>query len=124
VLGVGFDPVFLEMWPALSCGACVHIVGAETKANPDALAQWLHDQRISNSILPTALGEVYLAHHGTSPYMRVLGMGGDVLKRSPPEGASYRLENMYGPTGASAATRTAASCCDSNRGLLHSQCLR
>ena len=30
--------------------------------------------------------------------MRVLGMGGDVLKRSPPEGAAFRLENMYGPT--------------------------
>ena len=52
VLGVGFDPVFLEMWPALCCGASVHVVSAETKANPDALAKWLVDNKISNSILP------------------------------------------------------------------------
>ena len=49
--------------------------------------------------MPTALAEVFLAHHAhDATSLRVLQTGGDTLKRTPPPGVSFRFENLYGPT--------------------------
>ncbi|GBG31706.1 N-5-amino-5-carboxypentanoyl-L-cysteinyl-D-valine synthase [Hondaea fermentalgiana] len=108
LVGSAFDPVGLEIWPFLSAGASVHFVEDEEKKSLNDLRASLHDNRITVSLLPTPLLEVFLrtkassaTHHPAWPSsLRVVYGGGDklhvpreVLARVP-----FRLDNHYGPS--------------------------
>ncbi|MGW3496805.1 non-ribosomal peptide synthetase [Streptomyces sp. NPDC001020] len=99
VASPGFDAAVWEMWPALACGAALHVPSDETRADPVRLARFLADRRVTVCFLPTPLAEAVLSEpfpaHGT---LRALLTGGDALTARPAPDAPYRLYNHYGPT--------------------------
>ena len=55
-----FDASVWEIWPYLAAGASIHIPDDETRMSPAKLVQWLADERITMSFLPTPLAEAAL----------------------------------------------------------------
>ncbi|MGW2226514.1 MupA/Atu3671 family FMN-dependent luciferase-like monooxygenase [Streptomyces formicae] len=99
VCSQSFDAAVLEIWAALTAGATVVIADDTVRRDPAALARWYAEQRITFSILPTALGEAVLAlPDDQQPPLRHLLLGGDVLRTRPRPTAPYETVNVYGPT--------------------------
>nr|WP_244410252.1 MupA/Atu3671 family FMN-dependent luciferase-like monooxygenase [Streptomyces albofaciens] len=99
VCSQSFDASVLEIWPALTAGASVVIADDTVRADPRTLARWYARERVTFSILPTALGEALLALPPTEqPPLRHLLLGGDVLRTRPHPDVAYETVNVYGPT--------------------------
>jgi amino acid adenylation domain-containing protein len=99
VAGVGFDAAVWEIWPHLAAGATLFIADEITRRSPQALRDWLVDQRITIAFVPTVLAEPLL--HSTWPMeiaLRTFLTGADTLHRRPPGGLPFVLVNNYGPT--------------------------
>ncbi|HXT39116.1 MAG TPA: amino acid adenylation domain-containing protein [Candidatus Angelobacter sp.] len=97
--GFSFDASVWELWPYLTAGASIHIVDDDTRASAAALVQWLGEEKITISFLPTPLAEAAL----TLPWprgakLRVMLTGGDKLNNRPAAGLPFQLVNHYGPT--------------------------
>lgn len=96
-----FDATGWEIWPYLSCGACVLFPDEETRVSPEILRDWLIEQRITITFLPTPLAErmLTLDWPQTTP-LRFLLTGADTLHHYPSPGLPFALINNYGPTEA------------------------
>ncbi len=95
-----FDASVLETWPALTAGACVVVADDDARRDAKALARWYTEQRITFTMLPTALAETLLelAPADQPPLLRHCAAGGDVLRTRPRPGTGYEVVNIYGPT--------------------------
>ncbi len=99
VAGLGFDATAWEIWPALTAGASLHIAGEMTRRSPQTLREWLIQQKITVSFVPTVLAEQLL--HSAWPKetaLRILLTGADTLRRRPIEGLPFTFVNNYGPS--------------------------
>jgi len=99
VASPGFDVSIGEIWPALTAGAALYVPEPEVRLSPRSLQEWLVDQQITVSDLPTPLAEAML----TLPWpddtaLRVMLTGGDRLHLRPPAELPFPLFNVYGPT--------------------------
>ncbi len=97
--GLGFDASVWEIWPTLSAGATLYVVEEETRISPDAVIEFLTDNQIHVSFIPTPLAELVLEREVPRDMaLRDLLTGGAQLHRYRPAGVPYRLINHYGPT--------------------------
>ncbi len=96
---VGFDAAVWELWPYLTAGASVHIPDEAVRNQVEPLRDWLVEQKITGSFVPTPLAEllIQLEWSATSA-LRTLLTGADTLHRRPPQGLPFTLVNNYGPT--------------------------
>jgi amino acid adenylation domain-containing protein len=97
-----FDVTVEEIWPYLTLGASVYFVPDENiRIIPTAMRDWLLENDITISMMPTALVEnlMTLDWPATTPLRYVL-TGGDTLYRYPPTTLPFALINNYGPTEA------------------------
>ncbi len=109
VAGLGFDAVVWEIWPHLSCGACVCLCDDAVRAAPTALARWLVDMEISIAFAPTPLAEpIMLAPWPQRTRLRYLLTGGDVLHVRPRHDLPFAVVNNYGPTECTVVTTSGA----------------
>jgi len=93
----GFDAAVWEIWPALACGASVHIVPAHLRQDPVGLRDWILAEGITVSFLPTVLAEAVVALRWPArASLRYLLTGGEALTRRPPPGLPFTLVNNYG----------------------------
>ncbi|MBM0106540.1 non-ribosomal peptide synthase/polyketide synthase [Steroidobacter sp. S1-65] len=97
---LNFDAASWE-WPmALLNGASLHICPRRTMASPDALSEFLIEQRITHAVLPPAL----LAYmQPDRPYsLQMLMVGGEACEKASAWkwAERWRLLNGYGPTEA------------------------
>lgn len=105
VAAPGFDAAVWEIWPYLTAGAGVYIPDEITKADPTQLRDWLVEQNVTITFLPTPLAESVLCL--TWPphtVLRLLLTGGDQLHHHPPPDLPFTLVNNYGPTEVSVVT--------------------
>lgn len=96
---VEFDASVWEMWPVLRAGASLHIPDDITKQDPEALRDWLIDEEITVSFVPTPMAERLISlpwPHSTR--LRTLLTGGDTLHVRPRSSTPFRVINNYGPT--------------------------
>lgn len=96
---VEFDASVWEMWPVLCAGASLHIPDDITKQDPEALRDWLIDEEITISFVPTPMAERLISlpwPHSTR--LRALLTGGDTLHVRPRSSTPFRIINNYGPT--------------------------
>ncbi|MEU0807715.1 MupA/Atu3671 family FMN-dependent luciferase-like monooxygenase [Streptomyces sp. NPDC005970] len=103
-----FDASVLEIWPALTSGASIAVAPEAARLDPPALARWYREERVTFSMLPTALGESVLAlpvH--LQPPLRHLALGGEVMRHRPRPGVPYETVNVYGPTETTVLVTTA-----------------
>jgi amino acid adenylation domain-containing protein len=95
----GFDAAVWESWPYLAAGASLHVPSETTRVSPRALRDWLVENEMTISFVPTPLAErlIALDWPADTP-LRFLLTGGDVLQQYPPAGLPFTLVNNYGPT--------------------------
>ena len=99
VAGLGFDAAVWELWPALAAGATIVIPDDSIRSSPALLQQWLVDEQVTVSFVPTALAQSMV--HSSWPgdtSLRFLLTGGDALSRGPMGGLPFQVVNNYGPT--------------------------
>ncbi len=94
-----FDACGWEIWPPLAVGASIHIVNEQIRSSPTQLQDWLLEQGITISFVPTPLAQAILALPWPSECgLRIMLTGGDKLQQHPPESLPFALINNYGPT--------------------------
>jgi len=97
--GLGFDAAVWELWPYLTAGASIHMVPDCVRTVPEQLRNWLVENKITISFVPTALVEFLLAlDWPRETALRILLTGADALRRYPSPNLPFRLVNNYGPT--------------------------
>jgi amino acid adenylation domain-containing protein len=97
--GVGFDASVWELWPYLTAGASLHLPSDEIRAEPAKLRDWLVQEAINISFLPTPLAERVLSlEWPEQTALQYLLTGGDQLHHYPSPSLDFKLVNHYGPT--------------------------
>jgi amino acid adenylation domain-containing protein len=97
--GLGFDAAVWEVWPYLAIGASVYFPDEEIRTDAKALRDWLVQQKISITFLPTALAEaLLLLDWPVQTALRILLTGADRLYRRPSANLPFQMVNNYGPT--------------------------
>jgi amino acid adenylation domain-containing protein len=98
VVSPSFDVSVWEIWSTLAAGASLHVPDETTRTSPAALVAWLAREEITAGFFPTPLVEALLEEPWpAAARLRVLGCGGDRLRRAPRPGTPFRLLNLYGP---------------------------
>ena len=92
----GFDANMMETYPALTCGATVHIIPEEIRLDLVALNDYFEREHITNGFMTTQVAYQFatsIENHS----LNYLSTGGEKLACiTPPEG--FHLINLYGPT--------------------------
>lgn len=92
--GFGFDASVWEIFPCLTIGASLHIIGENIKLDAEEVNKYFHKKNITISFLPTQFCENFMEFDNKS--LRILLTGGDKLKYYKKR--NYILYNNYGPT--------------------------
>ena len=100
----GFDACMMDMYPALTCGATVHIVPEELRLDLIALNDYFELNHITHSFMTTQVGYQF-ASNIENHSLKFLSTGGEKLASlTPPK--SYQFYNVYGPTECTIFTTT------------------
>ena len=92
----GFDACMMDLYPALTCGAAVHIVPEELRLDLVALNDYFEAQGITHAFMTTQVGYQFATSIDNHSLLH-LSMGGEKLASLTPP-ATCRLHNGYGPT--------------------------
>ena len=100
----GFDACMMDMYPALTTGATVYIVGDDIRLNLPDLNDYFNAEGITHSFMTTQVGCQFAANCDNHS-LRHLSVGGEkILPIVPPK--NYRMHNAYGPTECTIFTTT------------------
>lgn len=115
---VGFDAAVWEIWPYLASGASVAIPQEAIRNNPEALRDWLVENGITITFLPTATAERMLALQWPAQTpLRILLTGADALRKRPAKGIPFALVNNYGPTEGTVVATSGTVAADPSAGV-------
>lgn len=90
-----FDASLLEIYPTLSVGATMVIVGDDIRLNLVALNAYYEQQGVTGGCFTTQLGEQFIDLFDNQS-LRFLDLGGEKLRFFKPR--RYQIFNVYGPT--------------------------
>ena len=100
----GFDACMMDLYPALTCGASVHIIAEEIRLDLMALNDYFEQNNITHSFMTTQVGYQF-ASNIENHSLKYLSTGGEKLASlTPPTG--YKFYNVYGPTECTIFTTT------------------
>lgn len=92
----GFDANMMDLYPALTTGATVHIIAEENRLDLEALNEYFEANDITHSFITTQVGVQFL-QNTKNHSLKHLSVGGEKLVSvDPAEG--YTFHNGYGPT--------------------------
>ena len=92
----GFDACMMDMYPALTTGACVCIIPEETRHDMSQLDQFITDNGVTHSFMTTQVAVMFAKNYPDNPSLKHLSAGGEKLVSIDPP--SYAFHNGYGPT--------------------------
>ena len=92
----GFDACMMDMYPALTCGACVYIIGEDIRLNLPDLNDYFNTQGITHSFITTQVGYQFVTNVENHS-LRCFAVGGEKLSALNPP-TNYKMYNGYGPT--------------------------
>ena len=93
----GFDANMMDMYPALTTGAELHIIPEEIRLDMLAIRDLFRKEKITHSFMTTQVGRQYAELFPEEEYPKYLSVGGErLVPVEPPK--SYALINGYGPT--------------------------
>lgn len=96
---VSFDASVWEIWPYLTSGASIYPANKLIRTDLDRLVDWLDQEAITMSFLPTVLAEAVFDNSRLSSLsLSALLTGGDKLQRRPCIDPPFIVVNHYGPT--------------------------
>jgi len=100
----GFDASMMDMYPALTCGASVYIIGEDIRLNLPDLNDYYNANGITHSFITTQVGYQFVTNVDNRS-LKCFSVGGEKLPAlQPPKG--YRMYNGYGPTECTVFTTT------------------
>ena len=100
----GFDACMMDMYPALTTGASVVIVGDDIRLNLPDLNAYFNEEGVTHSFMTTQVG-CQFAMNCDNHSLHHLSVGGEkILPLTPPK--NYKLHNAYGPTECTIFTTT------------------
>ena len=92
----GFDADMMDLYPALTGGACVHIIDESIRLNLMALNDYFEKNGVTHSFMTTQVGRQF-AENISNHSLKALSVGGEKLVPiEAPEG--FEFYNGYGPT--------------------------
>ena len=100
----GFDACMMDMYPALTCGATVYIIGEDIRLNLPDLNAYFNDNNITHSFMTTQVGCQFAMNFDNHSLLHLSVGGEKVLPLTPP--TAYQLHNAYGPTECTIFTTT------------------
>ncbi|MBV9706298.1 MAG: amino acid adenylation domain-containing protein [Chloroflexi bacterium] len=101
VASMAFDALGWELWPYLTIGASVYLPDEDTRVAPVLLRDWLVENSITITFLPTLLAEHVMAlEWPPTTSLRLLLTGADTLHHYPAPTLPFAVVNNYGPTEA------------------------
>ena len=92
----GFDCHMLDLFPALTTGACVYVIPSDMRIDLPLLNNYMEEQGITVAFMTTQVGHLFattIENHS----LRVLTVAGEKLMPMTAP-SSYTLYNGYGPT--------------------------
>ena len=92
----GFDACLMDLYPALTAGAMVHIIPEAMRLDVEAIDRYFEEQGVTLAFMTTQLGRQF-ADNREGRSLRHLSTGGETLVPIGPS-ASYNFHNLYGPT--------------------------
>ena len=92
----GFDACMMDLYPALTCGACIHIIGDDIRLNLPDLNSYFNEQGITHSFITTQVGYQFVTNVENHS-LRCFAVGGEKLSALNPP-TNYKMYNGYGPT--------------------------
>ncbi|MGN1370477.1 MAG: amino acid adenylation domain-containing protein [Aristaeellaceae bacterium] len=93
----GFDADMMDLYPALTTGAAVHIIPEEMRLDFKKIQEYFEENRITHAFMTTQVGRQF-ADYYTGSSLKHLSVGGEKLAPVFPENKSFRFYNGYGPT--------------------------
>lgn len=100
----GFDACMMDMYPALTCGAAVHIIAEEIRLDLIALNDYFEQQHITHSFMTTQVGYQFATSIENHSLLNLSTGGEKLASLTPPQG--YNFYNVYGPTECTIFTTT------------------
>ena len=92
----GFDACMMDMYPALTTGACVCIIPEDTRHDMSELDRFITDNGVTHSFMTTQVAVMFAKNYPDNPSLKHLSAGGEKLVSIDPP--SYAFHNGYGPT--------------------------
>ena len=92
----GFDACMMDLYPALTTGACVCIIPEETRHDMSLLDRFITDNGVTHSFMTTQVAVMFAKNYPGNPSLKHLSAGGEKLVSIDPP--SYAFHNGYGPT--------------------------
>lgn len=92
----GFDANMMDMYPALTTGASVHVIAEDLRLDLAALNDYFESNGITHSFITTQVGVQFL-QNTRNRSLKHLSVGGEKLVSIDPP-AEYIFHNGYGPT--------------------------
>ena len=93
----GFDMHMMGIYPPLTAGASVHIIGEDMRLDFAALQKYIDDEGITHAFITTQVGRQF-AEYYPGHSLRYLYVAGEKLAPVFPENKSFTFFNAYGPT--------------------------
>ncbi|MBQ4291413.1 MAG: amino acid adenylation domain-containing protein [Muribaculaceae bacterium] len=100
----GFDACMMDLYPALTHGAAVHIIPEEIRLDLIALNEYFEENGITHSFMTTQVGYQF-ATSVKNHSLHHLSVGGEKLATLTPP-TDYKFHNCYGPTECTIFTTT------------------
>ena len=91
----GFDAHMMDIYPALSVGACVHILPNDLRMNLGKMNEYMEKEGISIAFLTTQVGLLFV-NEFENRSLRLLSVSGEKLP--PLKRPAYKLYNAGAPT--------------------------
>ena len=98
----GFDANVFDTYPAITSGACLHIIAEEMRLDFPALLDYYNQNGITHTVMTTQVGRQF-ALMGGQTTLKHLSVAGEKLTPLPAP-TDFALYNLYGPTEGSVVT--------------------
>ncbi len=98
----GFDANVFDTYPAITSGACLHIIPEEMRLDFPALLDYYNKNGITHTVMTTQVGRQF-ALMGGQTTLKHLSVAGEKLTPLPAP-TTFALYNLYGPTEGSVVT--------------------
>ncbi|MBQ9192890.1 MAG: amino acid adenylation domain-containing protein [Bacteroidales bacterium] len=92
----GFDACMMDLYPALTTGACVCIIPEDTRHDMSDLDRFITENGVTHSFMTTQVAVMFARNYPDNPSLKHLSAGGEKLVSIDPP--SYAFHNGYGPT--------------------------
>ena len=92
----GFDCCMMDLYPALTCGACVYIIGDDIRLTLPEVNDYFNENHITHSFMTTQVAYQFATNMDNHSLLHLIAAGEKLASLVPPK--NFKLHNGYGPT--------------------------